>query len=125
MTASLLRTDTRTIVYDSDADTTVENDVLGGPGNVHRVIVNSGEDDNVFIHLFDHKAPTLGTTDAEVMLRCEGDTDNPLNEGVTAVELNPPDGVPFATAVSYACSTAAAGTGAPSPAVLVTLECST
>lgn len=82
---------------------TANNDVFDATGSVFQVDIdaslNSGED--VYLKFYDNLTPTIGTDDAEMVLKGK------------AGQVTPylfPRGIPFGTAISVACSKTAGGT---------------
>ena len=106
------------LVIDSTTDTNsnaAEDNVVSGATTVYYVeIDNTANASASYLKLYNHAAPTEGTTPPDVALRA---TANARDYFVF------PTGIAFATALSYICTTAA-GTGAttdtaPSQAVTV------
>lgn len=85
------------------ATATANNDIFDATGSVYQVEIdaslNSGED--VFLRIYDHASPTVGTTDAEVVLK--GKAGEKTWYGF-------PRGIPFATAISISVTKTAGGT---------------
>ncbi len=100
------------------ANATANNDVFPGSGSVYQIEIdaslNSGED--VFLRLYDDATPTVGTTDAEVVV--------PGRAG-EKTWYGFPRGIPFGTAISVSVTKTAGGTAgldAPSGTVNVQLH---
>ena len=85
------------------ANATAHNDIFGATGSVFEVEINatlnSGED--VFLRIYDDASPTVGTTDAEMVL-----------PGIAGQKTwyGFPRGIPFDTAVSVSVTKTAGGT---------------
>jgi hypothetical protein len=97
---------------------TPQNDIHEAGAQVYGVDIdclqNPGED--VYVKFYDNAAPTVGTTDAEMVLRGKS--------GVVTPYVFP-IGIPFVTALSVACVKEAgggAGTTGPSGTVNVTIH---
>ncbi len=106
------------LVRDADCDGTAENDVDAGSCTLWLVLIdNTGNDsDRVYLKLWDHAAPTVGTTAPNLTL--------PASAGQTVTMAILPAGLAFATGLSLACVTnggGTAGTGDPTNAVAVAL----
>ena len=103
------------LIEDTDVNATAVDNVTGGATTVYYVeIDNTANASASYLKLYNHAAPTEGTTPPDVALRA---TANARDYFVF------PTGIAFATALSYICTTAA-GTGAttdtaPSQAVTV------
>lgn len=97
------------IVHDTDSDATSESDI--GPGAATLFIVRVDNTANasqaVFTKLYNALAPTVGTTAPDMVIRAPG--------GAT-VSLEIPEGVSFATGISYATVTAGGTGGITGPA---------
>jgi hypothetical protein len=124
MTVKFLETDELVIVHDTDADTTVEKDVLNGPCTLLGMSVNNNPptDTHAYISLWDNVNPTIGTTEPDEMHRVEKKTTDKLNAGYADIPLDEPDGLAFANGCSFAVHTANDGTGAPDASVELTLR---
>jgi len=120
MSVATLVFDTFTEVFDSDCDTTVEKDVLGGPGVVHSLSVSNPQDTYFYLWVFDSVDPTLGTTSPVMVIRVEKNATGALNEGYCHMRI--PEGEVCETALSIAGSTSSDGTGDPGTSVEVSLE---
>ena len=112
---------TTNVVEDPLVNETPQNDVApgGGAGVIYSVQVNNtanaGQD--VYLKMYNHAGPTVGTTAADLLFKGPA--------GKTKC-YNIPQGIAFATAISYACVTTAdtAGTTNPTNAVAVVLQIS-
>jgi|7_EtaG_2_1085326.scaffolds.fasta_scaffold25916_2 hypothetical protein len=91
------------MIKDDDVDETVKVDVTGGPSTLYFLDCVSSDASNVlYVKFYDATIVTPGTT--RPVLAVEVATQ-------ASKRLSFPDGIPFTTAVSYSCTTAA-GTGA-------------
>ena len=102
------------VITDASADATAANDVTGAASTMYYFEVDNTLNVGAasFLKLYDHAAPTIGTTDPLLILRAAAGT---LEYFIV------PQGVTPATALSYACVTTAgtAGTGNPANAVTI------
>src|SRR3990167_471977 len=110
----------RTILYDSDADETAETDVMGGATKVNIIVLdNTGNAAIEYLKLWDAKGPVVGTTAPDFILElpasqvCIFEFEEEDSTG-TVVEY-----VTFATALSWACVTAAGTAGVTGPTTAV------
>lgn len=105
------------LVRDANANATAENNINGGAATLWLVLIDntSNDTDGVYLKLYDNAAPTVGTTAPNIII--------PASAGQTVTAAVVPAGIAFATAISFACVTAAgtAGTVAPTNAVAVAL----
>lgn len=107
----------RTVIYDSDADGTVEFDVMGGATNVATIIVDNSANaaQAEYLKLWDAKAVTIGTTAPDFIFKipagqvCFFDFQEETSDGTVS------EYVAFQTALSYACVTTAGTAGSTSP----------
>lgn len=123
MGVSVTELTNRKLVFDSECDTNAnegERDVVGGPATLHRISVKNSTAVPFFLLLFDNAAPTVDATEPDFLVRVEAS--GGLNEGYMSMSVNPPNGLPFATALSFAGSLDEKGEADPASAVEVTLE---
>lgn len=114
MAVSALKYDDGAVVYDSDADTTAENDVFDGPVTTLRVHAFNDSGAVAYLKLYDALAPTVGTTEPVwvIMIPSGASLSRELDRA-------------FTVGLSFACSdTAGKATGSNpgSNGVTVTLE---
>jgi hypothetical protein len=103
---------------DLNSTPVVDISALPGDGTSHYleqvIVVNTtGGAGDVYVKLYDTKAPTVGTTDPDLVL---------FVKAATTSSLLIPDGLPFAAGIS-SCAVTAGGTGGtanPAAAVTVT-----
>lgn len=102
LTASL------TLVKDTDADATAENDVNTGAATVYIIKVDNVNNGSqaVFLKLYNNVAPTVGTTAPDMVWRVPGGA---------APTIMIAEGINFATGLSFACVTAGGTGGTTSP----------
>ncbi len=122
MSVALLGLDDFVLVSDTDCDTTEELDVLKGPCTVHEVMVKNALDTYFYLWLWDRVDPTIGTTPERFKWRFEKNSTDTVNEGYSTFSFGS-DGINFDTALSFAGSTAASGSGDPASSVEVVLKC--
>lgn len=101
------------ITTDTTANATAENDIGTGARTLYGVSINNSlNTDAVYLKIYNHAAPTVGTTAPNCVIPCAGGrTVEALCQGGTA----------FSTAISFAVVTTAgtAGTTAPTNSVTV------
>lgn len=96
-----------TLVQQTAASATPNNNVLGAAGTLYMVEVdNAANVAAVYVKLFNNAAPTVGTTPADEVYMCPA--------GVARVWAIP-QGVSYSVAVSLACVTGAAEASTTSP----------
>ena len=103
------------VVEDTAVTATAVTNVIGSTGTLYYVEVdNTNNSAASYLKIWDHASPTVGTTAPNMVLRAPAST----REYIVF-----PTGIAFATAISYACVTAAGtgGTGSPSSAVTIRL----
>ena len=85
--------------------------VRPGAGHLHGVVAYNASASWVFLQVFDHAAPTVGTTKPVLVL--------PIPP-TGAMDYVPAAAIQFSTAISIACTATATGAGAPAapPAAL-------
>lgn len=128
MAVSLAELTDTVIIHNTNANATPEKDVRNGAVTLYAVYIDNSVVDAVpaFLKFYDDADPTVGTTDPDLIIEAEGngtgDTSK-LNDGDVFILVNGTTGIPFTTAMSYACVTAGgtAGTGDPAATVKVTL----
>ena len=108
------------VVHDTDSDGTSESDIGPGASTLYIVKIDNTANASAasFLKLYNAAAPTIGTTAPDMIIRAAG--------GAT-VSLEIPEGISFATAISFATVTAG-GTGGitnPTSDVIVDLTIST
>jgi hypothetical protein len=97
-----------TIIEDTDADATAENDVNSGAATVHEIYIdNLNNTVSTYLKLWDNAAPTVGTTAPEFIVRGR-------KSRKTRVYLTPGLGHAM-TNLSLAALTAAGTAGTTSP----------
>lgn len=97
------------IIQDTDADGTVEKDVMGGPCRVTDVQVTNGDALTRYVRLFDDKNPTNGTTDPDYVLFIP-------SSGVKAVmSYHFPEPLVFDNGLSFAMVTVGGTAGTTGP----------
>ena len=98
-------TDTKLAVQD-DAGADADNNIFGEDVSVRMVEIDNGGSSTVYVKLYTHASPTIGTTVPNMVLMCPGSVKRSYAF---------PEGIAFAPAVSMACLTegGTAGTGAP------------
>ena len=100
-------------VSDSSANAVIDANVTGGASNIFYVeIDNTANSAASYLKLYDNANVTVGTTAPNMVLRCAASKKQYF---VT------PQGVAFASALSYACTTTGGtgGTSSPQNAVIV------
>ncbi len=112
MAVSVIEMSGRTIVHDSDSNATAEKDVFGGPCTLHGILANNAHSATEYIKFYDHLDPTVGTTDPDEECAVEASTG--LNGGDMYYPINPPNGLAFATGLSF-CTEQTAGTSGTTP----------
>ena len=107
----------RTVIYDSDADILIDNDVAGGPCTLHRVHINNQEASIEMCKLYDAVAPTAGTTEPVEIYECSSTKEK-------SFDVNPPDGLRFENGLSVGAASEGGKTmtTAPGTNMLVILE---
>lgn len=97
-----------TIVRDTDADGTAEANVNSGAAVLHLLQVdNTGNASAAsYLKIYDATSATVGTTEPDVVIRVPG--------GAT-LKLAIPQGLSFATGITFACVTAGGTGGTTSP----------
>ena len=104
------------VIRDTDAAGTANNNVNGAAAVLYEAIIDNSANaaQKVYLKLYDNAAPTIGTTAPNMIV--------PVPGGAT-VSLAVPEGVSFATALSYACVTTGGTGGATDPTsnVILTL----
>ncbi len=94
-------------IRDTDSDGTAENDINGGAATLYGIrIDNTLNSSAVFLKLYNHAGPTIGTTVPDIVLKCY------------ALKLRRvmfPEGIAFGTGISYATVTVGGTTGTGSP----------
>ena len=118
MSVSVSKTTSGWIVKDTDADNTVEKDVLAGPGRLCHVHMTNPNAAVCYLKIFNHINPTLGTTDPDEIYECPG---SGTEGGILDLPINPSEGLLFSEGISYACVTAAGTAGTTSPTANVTV----
>ena len=123
MGVSIAKTDSLWIIKDTDADNTVEKDVLAGPGRLCHVQVTNPNAAVAYLKLYNNKNPTVGSDAPVEIYECAG---SGTEGGVTDLPINPPEGLLFSEGISYACVTTAGTAGTTSPtsdvAVVLTVQ---
>lgn len=101
-----------TILYDSDADGTVESDVMAGATNVDMIIVDnqSNAAEVEYLKLWDSASPIVGTTVPDFVFEIPAGQAVILDFDEVDSSGTETNFVAFTTALSYAAVTAA-GTG--------------
>jgi len=101
---------------DRDSDATPENDINAGAFTVYQIIIDNilNTSQKVYSKFYDAAAPTVGTTAPYMIIKTPGG----LSRTWFFLE-----GIPFATALSFATVTAGGTAGAVSPTsdVIVTI----
>lgn len=101
-------------VVQTSATATPDNSVAGGAGLLLQVdIDNTGNLDAVYVKLYDHAGPTVGSTPPEWVLKCPASVRRIFN-------CTP--GSAFATNLSLACVTTGGTGGSTSPQNAVTVR---
>ena len=99
------------VVEDPLVNATPQNNVApgGGAGVIYSVQINNTANaaQDVYLKLFNHAGPTVGTTAADLLLKGPA--------GKTKC-YNVTQGIAFGTAISYACVTTADTAGVTNPA---------
>ena len=101
------------VVEDTAATATAVTNVIGSSGTLYYVEVdNTNNSAASYFKVYNATGPTVGTTAPDLILRAPAST----REYFVF-----PTGIAFATAISYACVTAAGtgGTGSPSSSVTI------
>lgn len=94
-------------IRDTTANGTGENDVNGGAATLYGIRVDNTQNSTpVFLKLYNHASPTIGTTDPDLILK--------VKNGVTRRVMFP-KGLAFATAISMACVTTGGTAGTTNP----------
>ena len=123
MAVSIAELTSTTIVSDTDADETSENDVRGGATTLYGIYAdNTANTGLVYLKFYDNVNPTVGTTDPDMILEIEGSSGG-VNGGDVFIPINGGTGMAFANGLSFACVTTGgtAGTTEPTSAVKVAL----
>jgi len=101
------------VITDSSVTATAVANATGAASNIHYIEVdNTANSAASYVKLWNHAAPTVGTTVPDVVVRAKA---------ATKEHFIVPQGIVFGAALSYACTTAGgtAGTGSPTSAVIV------
>ena len=101
------------VIEDTSVNSTAQNNVTGAAAVFFGIYIdNTANSAASFVKLYNHAAPTVGTTDPDFVFMCPAS----VTRQYTMV-----GGVAMGTALSYACTTAGgtAGTGSPGSAVLI------
>lgn len=102
-TISRFDLDGLTFIYDSDANATVEKDVMEGPCTLLAMFCDMGTNSVLlggFLKFWDDVNPTVGTTDPEECEFFEGDT---LSDDLVTTRLpNVSEGIKFNNGLSFA-----------------------
>lgn len=114
MAVKIIDTDNCTVLYDADADATVEKDMLDGPCVLHGIFVLNDDAATNHLKLYDNIDPTVGTTAPDIILPLTTDATDPPKGGMY-FPINAPDGIAFTNGLSAAVVSEAgtAGTTAP------------
>ena len=89
--------------FDADADNSAQT-MKGSAGQLHLLEVQNPNAAAAYLQLFDHAAPTVGTTVPVLSFII------PANGSMDKMFTTPID---FATAITYACTTTPTGNGDP------------
>ena len=101
-------TSSLTIIRDTDSDATSEDNVNSGAAVLYLLSVNNSANSGTRVHLkmYDATSATIGTTAPDMIIGVPG--------GAT-VTMSVPEGLSFATGLSYATVTEAGTAGTTSP----------
>lgn len=119
MAVSNAKLPTLWIVQDTDADNTVEKDVVVGPCRLLHVEATNPNTAVVYLKLFNKINPVLGTDAPDEIIECAG---SGTEGGVTDIPIHPPKGLLFSVGLSFACVTAGGTAGTTSPTSNVTVN---
>ena len=103
------------VIRETDSNATANNDVTATSATLYWVYIdNRANSAKSYLKLYNAAAPTVGTTAPDMILPCNGNDD---------VDYSFPEGIAFATAISFATVTTAgtAGVTGPTNDVSVTL----
>lgn len=110
---------TTQLVKQSVANASSNNNVRGGATTVYLIRVDNSSNPSqiVYLLLYNNAAPTVGSTPPDAIIKVAGGA---ILETLWLV------GVPFGTALSFACTTAGGlgGSSSPTNPVIVEIACS-
>lgn len=110
---------TTQLIKQTSATASPNEDVRGAPTTVYLVRVDNSANSsqNVYLHLYNNAAPVVGTTPPDVTLFVPNGV---VEETIWLT------GMPFSTALSFACTTTGGlgGSSSPTNPVIVELACS-
>jgi len=98
-----------TPLTDADADNTAQT-IKGSAGNLYNLIAYNPNTTIAYVQIFNHASPTVGTTAAVYILPI------PPN-GIAGIEPSVP--ITFSTAITYAATTTATGSGDPTTGLVL------
>ena len=90
-----------------DLDETHES-IKASAGTLYGIWFSNTAATTLFLHIYDHASPTVGTTTPKITIALPGNSSDDVS-GVA----NLPQGIAFGTAITAAATTAVGGTGAP------------
>jgi hypothetical protein len=94
-----------TLIYDTTLTEALQTDQLtGNTGRVYSITITNGASADIFFAIYDSADPTAGSNQT-----CMFRLDNGVDHTITSKT-----GIPINTALAYACSTNANGSGTPS-----------
>ena len=98
------------MLFDSDGDNTAQT-VKASAGTLYTLEVQNPNGSDAYFQLFDASAPTIGTTvpNQSYIVPANGAMDKTFGAA----------GIAFATAIKYACTTTATGSGDPTTGLVV------
>ena len=101
------------IIKDTDIEATAQNNVTGASSTIYFIdIDNSANGAASFLKIYDHAAPTVGTTDPDWVVRVAASTRS---------QVVFPQGLATTTGISLACVTTGGTGGTTSPTSSVIL----